>query len=326
MINPLWLKIPAKWAHDWAPLLLAAYQQLPERDIPVAKSFEWNGLEFDNPIGIAGGLDKDADFVRAWWRMGVGFVEIGTVTPQAQNGNPGIVIDRDTELKALWNKMGFPSAGAKEVKANLDLVFEERKTPIFVNIGKNRSTKLESASEDYVYLIHQLHSVADVFVVNISSPNTEGLRKLQSKTYLETFLEPIISEASKYKKPVLLKVSPDNSQLDLEIVLRTAHRLGISGFVLTNTTSMRTPEMKFSTEGGVSGQPLAELSKQCLAWAHEILGADRKDLLLVSAGGILTPDDAVARIQSGADLLQVYSALVFYGPTYFSDACQRILR
>lgn len=317
-----WFFIPAEWAHNWAPLFLQLYGFLPGKKNLQARSFNWRGLHFKNPLGIAGGVDKDAENLPAWWRMGMGFVEVGTVTPIPQNPNPGKIMDRDIQLQAVWNKMGFPSSGMSEVRANLELYFAERQTPIFVNIGKNRTTDLSEAHNDYIKLIRTLNSVADVFVVNISSPNTQGLRSLQSKEYLTAFLQPILAENKLYGKPLLLKLSPDNSREDLQTVLETSVELGVDGFILTNTTTSRTPDMHFAKEGGVSGRPLQVLAKQTLAWAIEILGEKRKNLLIVSAGGVLNAQDAKERLQIGADLVQIYSGLIFHGPGIFEEICK----
>ncbi len=233
-------------------------------------------------------------------------------------------MDRDLKLQAMWNKMGFPSHGGEETLYNLATYAPNYRTPIFVNIGKNRTTPNSHAVEDYLTLVDQFRPFADVFVVNISSPNTKGLRDLQSKENLSNLLGPIIDRVSHFEPtPVLVKLSPD---MDEELLAQTVlhcQELGIDGFVLTNTTLSRPEGCHFSAEGGLSGAPLKSLSQRALQVAVESLGKKREGLLLVSVGGILTPEDVFERLQMGADLVQIYSALVFHGPQFFHDVARR---
>jgi dihydroorotate dehydrogenase len=233
-------------------------------------------------------------------------------------------MDRDLAHKALWNKMGFPSEGADEVYYNLRAYGEERPTPVFVNIGKNRDTPNERAVDDYVRLIAKLKPFADAFVVNISSPNTKGLRDLQSKEALYNLLVPILNEARKPRaKPVLLKLSPDLQQEQLEDAVFVAVDLGIDGFVLTNTTLGRPEGIQFPAEGGLSGAPLKTAACETLRKTLDLLGKRRGDKLIVSAGGILSPEDVFERLQMGADLVEIYSALIFEGPGFFHQVAGR---
>lgn len=283
---------------------------------PVWQSFVWKGLVFKNPLGIAGGVDKNADFLRAWPSLGCGFVEVGTITPQPQEPNPGKILDRDRRASAMWNRMGFPSAGAEEARANLKAA-RPWSVPVFVNIGKNRDTANSEAAKDYVELIHYLHTQADAFVVNVSSPNTKGLRDLQEAASLKALLGPVVSSAKIYRRPVLVKLSPDLSEDDLSRSIGVGAECGVDGFILTNTTLSRAPHSPFPPEGGVSGAPLKDLSLKALSQAVRILGDRRQDFLLVSVGGVMTPEDVFERLRLGADLVQVYSALVFDGPGFF---------
>jgi dihydroorotate dehydrogenase len=293
---------------------------------PVWKSFTWNNLEFKNPLGLAGGMDKNAESLKEWWALGAGFVEIGTVTPKPQSANPGKIMDRDLERKALWNKMGFPSHGAEEVYYNL-LAHDYKPTPVFINIGKNRETANEAAVDDYAYLIHRLKDPADAFVINISSPNTKGLRDLQNKQALTKLLTPLIKLShADTSKPILLKLSPDLSDENLEEALNVAVDLGIDGFVLTNTTLSRPGGIAFPAEGGLSGAPLKPLSCQILQKSLQILGKHRSGKLIISAGGAMTPEDVFERLQMGADLVEIYSALVFEGPGFFRNVAGRYSR
>jgi len=318
-----WLLLPPQWAHDLGPFGLKLFSLLHSGPTPEWKSFTWNHLHFKNPLGLAGGVDKNAESLNEWWDLGAGFVEVGTVTPRPQTANPGKIMDRSLETKALWNKMGFPSHGANEVFYNLrDL--EEKKTPVFINIGKNRDTANENAGEDYLYLIQKFKSQADAFVVNISSPNTKGLRDLQNKEALTKLLSPLVHAAHLGKMtPILLKLSPDLNDESLTEALNVAVELGIDGFVLTNTTLSRPQGIYFPTEGGLSGAPLKPLSCQILQKSLQILGKHRSEKLIISAGGVMTPEDVFERLQMGADLVEIYSALVFEGPGFFRNVAGR---
>lgn len=322
-----WLWLPSKLSHDVSPLFLKTYGLLSGPKTFTWDPFDWKGLRFDNRLGISGGVDKSASCVKGWWALGTGFIEVGTVTPKAQPGHSGYVMDRNLEQSALWNKMGFPSKGIASVKKNLKRVSQPYHAPLFVNIGKNKSTPNQQAHLDYIECINQLYSFADAFVVNISSPNTEGLRELLKPQNLKVFLEPIIKANIKNgkrthtqePKPLLLKISPDILDEEFEPILNTSVELGIDGWVLTNTSATIRTGLGFPDDGGVSGAPLANRSKEVLKKALETLGEKRAGKLVISSGGIMTPADVKERIEMGADLVQVYSALVFHGPHFFKN-------
>lgn len=319
-----WLLLPPEWAHALGPYGLKLYSLFNSEPTPVWQPFTWRHLEFKNPLGLAGGVDKNAESLNEWWQLGAGFVEVGTVTPRPQKPNPGKIMDRDLERLALWNKMGFPSEGMDEVFFNLRAYDSPRPTPVFVNVGKNRDTDNAAASDDYVAVIAKMRPLADAFVVNISSPNTSGLRDLQRKGALSEFLLPILTEARKpLAKPVLLKLSPDLTEEQLEDALAVAMDLGVDGFVLTNTTLARPAGIAFPPEGGLSGAPLKKASCEMLRTTLQILGKRRGDKLIVSAGGAMTPEDVFERLQMGADLVEIYSALIFEGPGFFHQVAGR---
>lgn len=325
-----WLWLPARVAHDLSPLFLQAYSFLREPVRYEWRPFAWQGLQFANRLGLAGGVDKDAGSIRAWWALGAGFVEIGTVTPQPQGPNPGRIMARDSQNLALWNKMGFPSAGMEKVARNLARLPRPYHTPVFINIGKNRTTTNEYAAQDYVACMRQLAPFADAFVVNISSPNTTGLRDLLKRENLRKFLEPIVSERARLPKaratslPLLLKLSPDLQQEDLASALETSLDLQMDGWIVSNTTLQRGNDSPFPNEGGVSGGPLAALSLEILRKTLALLGTKRQGKLLISAGGILSAKDVRERLELGADLVQVYSALIFQGPGFFKDVARQM--
>lgn len=320
-----WLWLPAQLAHDLSPIYLQMRGSLIGPRIFSVRPMSWRGLNFQNPIGIAGGVDKSGACIKGWWSLGTGFVEVGTVTPKAQLANPGKIIDRDVPSFALWNKMGFPNAGMASLKKTLASIERPYPTPVFVNIGKNRDTDNESASLDYTTLINGLHTEADVFVVNISSPNTKGLRDLQATDQLRTLLNSVVQTAKNYARPILLKLSPDMSESQLRSTLDTSIECGVDGWILTNTTLSRTSNSKFSSEGGVSGAPLTDLSRSALNTTVTHLKNSRGDRLIVSVGGILSSDEIKLRLDLGADLVQVYSGLIFNGPG-FIQSCVKELR
>jgi dihydroorotate dehydrogenase len=322
-MQPFWRWLPAKWAHDLAPVGLTLYAGLFGSDeVPCWQPFNWNGIHFPNRLGLAGGADKNAQHILDWQRMGAGFVEAGTVTLAPQSANPGKIIDRNWSKSTLWNKMGFPSLGADEVYYNLLHAHEECRIPVFINLGKNRSTPNTEASDEYAQLAERFAPLASCLVVNVSSPNTTGLRDLQSESELGRIVSKTV-QASK-GKPVLVKLSPDQSEAQLQSSLDTSLQAGAQGFILTNTTLSREGFSEFPKEGGLSGKAVAARSLKTLKMALQHLGQRRTGLLIVSAGGVLSSQDVKERLQAGADLVQVYSALVFQGPGFFQKIFQDV--
>lgn len=314
-----WLWIPPQWAHDLSPYYLKVRGRVFGGEPEKYRTVEFNNLIFPNPVGIAGGVDKNGECLSGWWSLGAGFIEIGTITPKPQSANPGKIMDRNSSKLAVWNKMGFPSKGLVQVKKNLLQISDKKSpTPIFANIGKNRETPNPQASQDYIMGIQQLEPLVDGFVVNISSPNTAGLRELLQPEALKKFLTPIIL-AKKTSKPILLKLSPDISTAQLKQVLNISMESGINGWILTNTTSGQREGLGFNSDGGVSGQPLADLAKKMLKETVHHLGVLKSEYLIVSSGGILSPEQVEERLQMGADLVQVYAALIFSGPHFFKN-------
>ncbi|MCH2533687.1 MAG: quinone-dependent dihydroorotate dehydrogenase [Bdellovibrionales bacterium] len=322
MIKP-WFLLPAKLAHDLAPIGLKLASAVCKSKQPSYAPFRWKGIQFQNPIGIAGGVDKNAEMIESFCKLGAGFIEIGTVTPKPQSPNPGVILKRDIPHRALWNKMGFPSKGVDFVKRQLQKQ-KKRDIPLFINIGKNRTTDNSKAHEDYIKCMQELSSWASAFVINISSPNTKGLRELLMPQNLEAFLQPIINENKNNPRPLLLKLSPDISNKELEQVLSISCKLGIEGFILTNTTQGERENLNFPEEGGVSGAPLAKKSLELLNYAHNYLKENQLSALLISTGGILSAADVKTRLNAGANLVQVYSALIFEGPLFFQKTLKTL--
>lgn len=324
-----WLYIPPQLAHDLSPLALKLYSLFNSAPTPAWKSFAWKNIVFKNRLGLAGGVDKNGDLLNVWNDIGCGFVEIGTVTPEFQKPNPGKILDRSIEDQALWNKMGFPSVGASEVFYNIKNFKDHSKLPVFVNIGKNRTTANEDAYIDYVTLLERFYLYADAFVVNISSPNTSGLRELAKPENLNQFLKPILkarlalNQEGHSDKPILLKLSPDLEADDIKRIVDTSVENDLDGFVLTNTTLSRTTQKQFPAEGGVSGKPLQELSKKALRTVLSQLNSEKSKKLVISVGGVMTADDVFERIDMGADLVEIYTALIFKGPQFFREVAEQ---
>lgn len=319
MMKP-WLWLPASWSHQLAPAILPVLSFFENQGPAKWKPLTWRNESFQNPLGIAGGVDKAGTQLLHWQKLGAGFLEVGTVTPRPQGPNPGTIMDRDSKSFAVWNKMGFPNPGAEAVKEKLEEIQAELQVPLFINIGKNRDTDNDRAIDDYVSALKTLSPCGNTFVVNISSPNTKGLRDLQGKEYLRGFLSELRQTAP--EKNLLLKLSPDMSEDQLKESIDLGAQEKMNGFILTNTTLQRTNELPFPKEGGVSGHPLKNLSRQALQISSQHLGADRKNYLIVSVGGIMDYEEVAWRLANGADLTQVYAALIYHGPLFFRNAAR----
>ncbi len=273
------------------------------------------GLRFRTPFGLAAGFDKNAVAVAGLGALGFGHVEVGTVTPKAQPGNPSPRLFRLPEDKGLINRMGFNNDGVAQMASRLRSIRTLADRPIVgVNIGKNRVTPAEEATADYAYVAREIASLADYLVVNVSSPNTPGLRALGDVRQLEPLVEAVIAEAG--STPVLVKVSPDAADEELREVAEFVASSNLAGLVATNTTVRReglvTPveTVKRMGEGGVSGTPLASRSLEVLGLVRGSVG----DKTVISVGGVMTGTDVQARLDAGADLVQAYTAFVYRGP------------
>lgn len=276
------------------------------------------GLAFDHPIGLAAGLDKQGAAIAAWEAIGLAFAEIGTVTPRPQPGNPRPRLFRLRDDRAIINRFGFNSTGAEGVARNL-AAQRASGIRVGVNVGKNKETPNERAAEDYVLAVHTLHPFADYFVINVSSPNTSGLRDLQEHRALRALVEAVVRAvhdcASPKTIPVLVKVSPDMAPADLLQSVEAAVEGGAAGVVATNTTLARhalkaAPSLAGET-GGLSGAPLRQSANDA---CRLIFAQFRGRVPIVGVGGIFSADDAYQRIRSGASLLQVYTGLIYEGP------------
>lgn len=293
---------PTRW------LLQSMYAELAQ---PVTAF----GLTFKNPIGLAAGYDKDGVAVSGLAALGFGHIEVGTVTPRPQMGNPRPRVFRLVEDQAVINRMGFPGRGADFVARQLGNRQRTSSIVLGVNLGKNKDTPLEEAASDYLNLMHTFASLADYLTINVSSPNTVGLRRLQGRQMLESLLGSIAKERLSLTKniPILVKLAPDLDEAELEDALQVILDSGMNGIVATNTTLSR-PRLRSARadeSGGLSGSPLRELSLEILKKIVKKVG---ERIPVVSAGGVMTPEDAHIRLQAGASLVQIYTGLVYAGP------------
>lgn len=274
------------------------------------------GLHFPNPLGIAAGFDKNAQVVTGLWALGFGHVEVGTVTPRPQAGNPRPRLFRLPKDRALLNRMGFNNDGAVVVAARLGRLRQRAERPVIgVNIGKNRDTPLEQAVQDYREAARLLAPVSDYLVVNVSSPNTPGLRSLLDPTELVRILKAVTAEADGI--PVMVKISPDSPDGDIRAICEVVNRLDLAGVIATNTTVSREGLATASTvvdslgPGGISGLPLQSRAHEVTHLCREVLGPQR---CVVSVGGVESGFDLRRRRQAGATLVQVYTTFIYRGP------------
>ena len=283
-----------------------------------------NGIKFRNPLGLAAGLDKNGTAIRFWDAAGFSHIEVGTVTPKPQGGNPKPRLFRLIRDKAIINRMGFNNNGTDELcknilkakkKINQDFV-------IGVNIGKNKTTPIEKAAEDYKYCLEKLYDSADFFIINISSPNTEGLRELQGEKYLDGLLSEISGknrELAKSKnvnpKVIFLKIAPDLSENEIEQIYNLVAKHNISGIIATNTTISREGLItETKEEGGMSGKPLKKMSDEVLKKLNALnLKNQNTKITLIGVGGIFSHLDYKDKINSGAELIQIYTSFIYEG-------------
>lgn len=276
------------------------------------------GLKFPNPVGLAAGFDKNAKYIDELACLGFGFIEIGTVTPLPQVGNPLPRLFRLKKDKAIINRMGFNNDGVDVVVERL----KKRKSDIIIggNIGKNKVTPNDKAVEDYKICFTKLFDVVDYFVVNVSSPNTPGLRELQEKDKLSEILNELqkINFAKEKPKPILLKIAPDLTNTQLDDIVDVVNETKIQGLISSNTTNRREPLVTVKTEveaignGGLSGLPVREFSNEVLKYLHE---KSEGKFPIIGVGGIMNAQDAKTKIDKGADLVQIYSGFIYAGPS-----------
>lgn len=312
LLRRLLFHLDAETAHEWTseqihhlqqiPIVLRAIEQIcaPPKE---AQRELW-GLRFRSPVGIAGGFDKNAAMMPFLAALGFGFIEVGTVTLRPQPGNPRPRLFRYPKDSALINRLGFNNEGAEAVASRLRAW--DRSVPVFVNVGKNRDVPMEGAIEAYVECYRRVAPYADGAVLNLSSPNTPGLRDLQRPEHLEGLLEAVRSVRS--PGPILVKIAPDLDEAQIDEICDVCTRLA-DGMICTNTTLDRLPGMQEA--GGLSGRPLMAKSTEVLAKVRRRTGPDYP---LIGVGGIFTPADVRAKLEAGANLVQIYTSFVYEGP------------
>ncbi len=295
------------------------------------------GLVFPNPVGLAAGFDKNANYLPELSMLGFGFIEIGTVTPLPQEGNPKPRLFRLPKDKAIINRMGFNNDGVVVVADRLykfinrpEFLKERKKIIIGGNIGKNKLTPNEDAWKDYETCFNILHSVVDYFVVNVSSPNTPGLRDLQQKDSLKKILVHLqnINKSKKIQRPLLLKISPDLLTSELEDIIDLAIEIELDGLIAANTTIRRSSlnssmqEVDKAGAGGLSGLPLKQISTDI---THLIFTKTKGKIPVISSGGIFTPNDADEKFIAGASLVQVWTGFIYEGPGIAKKICNSLI-
>ncbi len=316
VLRPLLFLMEPEKAHNlglWAVSHGLVSAKAPDRAL--AKSVF--GVRFPNPVGLAAGFDKNAVALSRWKDLGFGFVEVGTVTRHAQPGNPRPRMFRLPSSRAIINRLGFNNLGADAAARNMEGVAAG--IPVGVNIGKSKVTPLEEAHLDYAYSFRALARFADYVVVNVSSPNTPGLRELQERDSLTRILAGLkeIDE----RKPLFVKIAPDLSLGAIEDVVAVCQELKLTGMVCTNTTVSRSMLTSDSgIEGGLSGAPLTSMADETLRFVREL----SPDLVLIGVGGVMTPEDAKRKLSVGADLVQVYTGWVYGGPGFVPDVLRTI--
>lgn len=334
LFKPLLFRLDAEQAHDLItglfrvtvgmpllPALLRAYYAYDDPRLRV----QCAGIRLSNPIGLAAGFDKRAALIGAMELLGFGFIEVGTVTPRPQPGNDRPRLFRLPGDRALINRLGFNSPGMLVTAQQL----RSCKTgiPVGINIGKNRTTALEQAVEDYVATFSALAPFADYIAINISSPNTPGLRRLHERTALEGLLRELTSLNRRlpHPRPMFLKVSPDETPAQLAEVVQVGIEAGITGFIATNTTLARTGlrDPASSETGGLSGHPLTRRARQVIARIYQLSNGSYP---IIGVGGVATAEDAYEHIRAGATLVQIYTGLIYEGPAVVRRIKKGIVR
>lgn len=339
LTRPFLFGMDAEAAHELTMDMLARGQRTPLQwawcNETVDNPVELAGLTFPNRVGLAAGLDKNARCIDALGAMGFGFVEVGTVTPKAQPGNPKPRMFRLPEARALINRLGFNNEGLDAFLANVQKArfrSQPRKHPLLLglNIGKNATTPIEDATRDYLTCLEGVYPHADYVTVNISSPNTQNLRALQSDAALDGLLEAIASRrealASQHGRrvPVFVKIAPDLDEAQVAVIAATLQRHGMDGVIATNTTISRAAVqgLRHAEEtGGLSGAPVLEASNQVIRQLRAALGSRYP---IIGVGGILSAEDAVSKIRAGADVVQIYTGLIYEGPALVARAARAI--
>ena len=324
LARPFLFSLAPERAHDLTlSLLKKTYKLGVMRQVIEAKPVTCMGIQFPNPVGLAAGLDKNGAYIDALASLGFGFIEIGTITPRPQAGNPQPRLFRIPQAKAIINRMGSNNDGVDQLIENVKA--SNFKGVLGINIGKNADTAVEDAVSDYLICLEKVYNYASYVTVNISSPNTKNLRSLQSGHALTELLETLkkrqleLAEEYQHYVPLVLKVAPDLTQEDIQFIASQLIEFKIDGLIVTNTTLSREGVENLPSgdeAGGLSGAPVFEKSTVCLQAFSNIL---KDQIPLIGVGGILSGEQAIAKQQAGASLVQIYSGLIYTGPALIKD-------
>lgn len=316
ILRPLLFQMDPERAHNLALKAIASgFAKAPRYDAASLATTHF-GVRFPNPIGLAAGFDKNGIAIDHWKNLGFGFVEVGTVTRHAQPGNPKPRMFRIPEAKAVINRLGFNNEGADALAERLGK--GSPGIPVGINLGKSKVTELADAADDYAYSFSRLRELGDYFVVNVSSPNTPGLRELQEKGPLSKILWRLKEIDS--TKPMFVKIAPDLTLGEIDDVIDVAQSLQLTGIIATNTTLSRDRlESDPKIEGGLSGGPLTSMANDVLAYIRE--QAD-PSLVLIGVGGIMNGPDAAKKLELGASLVQCYTGWIYGGPNFVTELCR----
>jgi len=338
LFRPVFFLYPPEAMHGFVSVLMRFVYCIPPLRKWIRNMFtvkhpalerEFCGLSFSNPVGLAAGFDKNANLYRAFSTLGFSFIEIGTITPKGQRGNPKPRSFRIVQDGALINRMGFNNKGVDAAVKQL-----KRKRPDIViggNIGKNTATPNEEAPQDYLECFQKLYPLVDYFTVNVSCPNVVNLSELQNISSLTEILTAVLTERDRqaYRKPVLIKISPDISFVHLDEILETAQKMGVDGIVAVNTTTKRNDltigkeQVEEIGAGGLSGKPLAW---KALETVNYIRQRTKGRLQVIGVGGVMTAEDAINLMNAGATLVQVYTGFIYEGPSIVKKINQAILK
>jgi dihydroorotate dehydrogenase len=332
--KPLLFCLDAEKAHDVGLSSMELAYRLGMSPLIAAKSRELKtkafGITFPNPVGLAAGLDKNGEHIDALMALGFGFIEIGTITPKPQLGNEKPRMFRLPDKEAVINRLGFNNLGVEALVKNVEKA--KRHGILGINIGKNKDTPNEKAAEDYIYCLERVYSICDYITVNISSPNTSGLRDLQTEEYFRRFIGELrevqeeLAGVNGHKTPMLIKISPDLSDAEIDGMASVLNAAQVDGVIAGNTTIERVMIDKhpLATEiGGLSGKPLYGKSTAVL---RKLRGRLNNNIPIIGVGGITSGADAVGKVVAGASLVQFYTGLIYHGPTLIRDCVSAIRR
>ena len=340
LLRPFLFRLDAEHAHDWACRFLSITERsdLSRKLIQLISSQRTSninsfGLSFPNHIGLGAGMDKNGAFSKTFASLGFGHIEIGTITPLPQFGNPKPRLFRYPKYSALVNRMGFNNDGVEDIAKRIENLYPKGKriVPLGINIGKGKNTPLEKAHDDYIYCLNKCFKQADYFTINISSPNTPNLRDLHKNKFIKPFLKNLITANHNCSEshnlppvPLLLKISPDESFKSLENIVCSAKDFGFSGVIATNSSVSRFENKNFEAfePGGLSGNPIEFKSIQVIKFLAKLTDYN---FPIIGVGGISSTESAIRKLDAGASLLQIYSSLVYQGPFFPSNLANSLI-